>query len=37
MNEKLESYLKLLRRPIPEPSLEPELDDIDEKADALMQ
>ena len=37
MNDNLVKYLDLLRRPIPEPSLEPDLDDIDEKADAQMQ
>lgn len=37
MDAKLQAYLHLLQRPIPEPSLEPDLDDIDEKADLLMQ
>lgn len=37
MNPTLQSYLDLLGRPVPELCIEPELDDIDEKADALMK
>jgi len=33
----LKEYLAVLSLPVNDPSMEPDLDDIDEKADALMR
>ena len=37
MSTALLNYVEVLKQPVPEPALEPELDDIDEKADTAMK
>ena len=37
MSSALQDYIALLQKPVPEPPLEPELDDIDQKADQQLR
>lgn len=37
MNPSLKAHIAMLQQPVAEPSMQPDLDDIDEKADAHMQ
>lgn len=37
MASKLSAYLEELKQPVPEPPLEPDLDDVDEKIDTLLR
>ena len=35
--QSLKDYVAVLQRPVIEPSMDPDLDDIDERQDAVMQ